>query len=363
MQAGNSFTLFCGVDGTVWSSGKNGFGQLGLGDMVDRLEFEQIPELYDVEHISCSWCHVLCLDSNGDVWAWGNNSHGQLGLGDTENRHTPCKVPGLSNIKQLSTGGKHSLCVDQNGNIWVCGCNAEAQLALPDSYSKPDKILNFVQTAPNVNSIHAGYETSYFTTLDACYGVGYNMHGQHGTGAKVMLRIPKKISIENVKFARAGPYCLFLMDHEDNLWAMGKNEAGQLGIGESVETDSLRPSKVSMPSGINVVDVAAGSFHTLFLDSEGNCRVAGCNMDGQLGTGDGAKCNRVVPALIQTESKIVGISCGLHHSALIDENEILWMFGSNTSGQLGIGDRKPFYRKPVRVVGRSRAKSAKSCPN
>lgn len=76
--------------------GRNQFGQLGLGDTMDR--GDQPAEVGDglpvvdlgagvaVERLVGSHGHTCALLQGGALKCWGNNSSGQLGLGDTEHR-------------------------------------------------------------------------------------------------------------------------------------------------------------------------------------------------------------------------------------------------------------------------------------
>lgn len=63
---------------------------------------------------------------------------------------------------------------------------------------------------------------------------------------------------------------------------MGKNQEGQLGLGEGV-TQALRPMILNL--NVNVVDVSCGGFHSLLLTDQGQVYSFGSNSQGQLGLG------------------------------------------------------------------------------
>ena len=68
---------------------------------------------------------------------------------------------------------------------------------------------------------------------------------------------------------------------------MGRNIEGQLGDG-SYATYPTPPNGVDMPEIIvasNVVAIAAGQYHSLFLKSDGSLWAMGQNTEGQLGDG------------------------------------------------------------------------------
>lgn len=79
----------CGL--TLWSWGDNSHGQLGLGDNIPRNIPTQVPPL-PVD----TWAHVACDDvcnfssaikSDGTLWGTGGNSWGELGVNDTNDRN------------------------------------------------------------------------------------------------------------------------------------------------------------------------------------------------------------------------------------------------------------------------------------
>jgi len=58
----------------------------------------------------------------GEIFAMGKNGNGQLGLGDKLNRNHPVLVPwsGGTPVK-IATGKSHSLLLDSNGDVFAAG--------------------------------------------------------------------------------------------------------------------------------------------------------------------------------------------------------------------------------------------------
>ena len=109
---------------------------------------------------------------------------------------------------------------------------------------------------------------------------------------------------------------------------------GQCGLGHFNDiqiTPSLIPNAPS-----NIVHFICGYYHSLFLDSEGNVFSVGNNEFGQLGLGHNIHQN--VLTKIPNIPPIQTISCVFHSSYLIDFEGNLWSFGDNDHGQLGHGD-------------------------
>ena len=108
-SCGPRHTLALAGDGTVWSWGYGGDGQLGHGDYQLQTMPVQIKALTG-EHVidlATGDKHSAALTSGGDVFTWGDGSLGQLGQGDFRKQHTPHRVMELQGkmILQISCGG------------------------------------------------------------------------------------------------------------------------------------------------------------------------------------------------------------------------------------------------------------------
>jgi alpha-tubulin suppressor-like RCC1 family protein/fibronectin type 3 domain-containing protein len=92
VAAGGNHTIARKTNGTIWSWGNNGGGQLGLGDWADRNIPTQVGIDSDWSVIAAGWYHSLGIKTNGSLWVWGWNNYGQLGLGDAVDRNIPCPL-------------------------------------------------------------------------------------------------------------------------------------------------------------------------------------------------------------------------------------------------------------------------------
>jgi E3 ubiquitin-protein ligase HERC3 len=96
LAAGYLHTCALLDDGTVKCWGRNNSGQLGLGDTGDRGQV--IGEMGDdlpavdlgtgrtAQALAAGEFHTCALLDDGTVKCWGRNGYGQLGLGDTSDR-------------------------------------------------------------------------------------------------------------------------------------------------------------------------------------------------------------------------------------------------------------------------------------
>ena len=127
-------------DGTVWTWGRNNFGQLGDNTTIDRLTPVQVLGpggvlfLTGITSIAGGDYHTIALKNDSTVWDWGRNTFGSLGDNTNTDRLTPVQVRGSGNVGVLSgiiaiaAGDLHSLAIKNDGTIWGWGDNGYGTL-------------------------------------------------------------------------------------------------------------------------------------------------------------------------------------------------------------------------------------------
>ncbi|MEM6972892.1 MAG: Ig-like domain-containing protein [Pseudomonadota bacterium] len=131
------------------------------------------------------------------------------------------------------------------------------------------------------------------------------------------------------------------LDENGEVFTTGANFFGQLGNGvEGFNIEQPRPVALPDDFDAEIIAVSAGQIHSTLLTDSGDVFSWGFNNRGPLGLGD--EENRSVPTKIEgaldTET-VVGIENGNGVSYAITEGGALYAWGSNTNGQLGLGDR------------------------
>uniref|UniRef100_A0A8C1NV38 HECT domain-containing protein n=1 Tax=Cyprinus carpio TaxID=7962 RepID=A0A8C1NV38_CYPCA len=123
----------------------------------------------------------------------------------------------------------------------------------------------------------------------------------------------------------------------------GSSASGQLGIGVS-EASVFEPRSCCMFDGRGLKEVACGSQHSLFLLHDGSVYASGSNSCGQLGHEKGGWRPELVGAL--DAQKIAGVSCGQAHSLAVNEQGQVFAWGAGEGGQLGLGAAEEVVRVP-----------------
>ena len=126
---------------------------------------------------------------------------------------------------------------------------------------------------------------------------------------------------------------------ENSLCVWGDNSFGQLAF-----ENANNGHKVFIPKmlnfGIHIVEISCGFEHSLLRSIKGELYSVGNNKKGQLGIGIKIK-NRTAPVMVNFEDeneKILLASTQGYHNIAYTEFGNIFVWGDNSSGQLGTGD-------------------------
>jgi alpha-tubulin suppressor-like RCC1 family protein len=104
------------TDGTLWAWGYAAQGNIGDGTTIARSSPVQIGASTDWSLVESSQNSpssgqnfTTALKTNGTLWSWGFNGGGQLGDNTTVNRSSPIQIGSDTAWTFTTTGGKHTL--------------------------------------------------------------------------------------------------------------------------------------------------------------------------------------------------------------------------------------------------------------
>ena len=287
VYCGMYHTLILKNDGTLWGAGYNYHGQLGLGDTNSRTTFTQITtNTSDIKSVYCGYNHTFILKNDGTLWSTGCNDRGQLGLGDTTNRTTFTQVTTNTNdIKEIYCGGLHTFMLKNDGTLWGTGVNSEGELGLGDGTNR----YTFTQVTTNADDIKeiycGGGHTFILKNDGTLWGIGYNLEGQLGLGNTNHRYTFTQITTntDNIKSIYCGYLHTIVLKNDGTLWGCGYNGYGQLGLGDTSNRTTFTQITTNAD---DIKEVYCGWDHTLILKNDGTLWSCGRNEYGQLGLGD-----------------------------------------------------------------------------
>ena len=251
--------------------------------------------------------HALAISYDCTVWTWGYNTSGQLGTDTTPDTAIPTKVVGadgtgyLSDVIAVSGGDEHSLALKNDGTVWAFGDNGQGQL---------------------------------------------------GDGTFTLSGIPVQVSgLTDVVAIEANSYQSFALKSDGTVWGWGDDWYYQLGAASTdtcTNWDCPYPIQVAGPGGTgfltDVIEVAAGYFHTLALKSDGTVWSWGDESYGELGQGFNSQsqfpvqvCEVYSTGCDTPLSNVIHIAAGSYHSFAVKSDGTVWAWGDNISWELGIG--------------------------
>jgi len=153
----------------------------------------------------------------------------------------------------------------------------------------------------------------------------------------VILGRDKYYNFENIDISQVGQvlkvacgrYFNIILNTENELFSFGlNNHSGILGIGDISTINKNQIYKIQGDYG-KIVQISCGAEHAALMNEAGDLYMWGYNAVGQLGLGD--YLNRLVPTKVNGNfGKVKYISCGYFHTGFINDKNQLFMCGQNS---------------------------------
>lgn len=286
LTSGGFSTFAIKTNGTLWATGYNLYGGLGIGSTVQNISnFVQVGTATNWKQIAPTEFFTVALKTDNTIWGWGQNDGYQMGNGICcSNQLTPIQISTNTDWKMVGTSNARSaFALKDNGTIWCWGSNIAGLLGDNLLSERPIPTQHNADTEWNTISVGA-YHILALKTNGSLWAWGGGDSGETGDGLPVNYNryIPRQIGIaNNWKTMAAGERFSMGIKTDGTLWAWGKNDVGQLGDG----TTTNQPLPVQIGTATNWDSVASGYQHTVALKTDGSLWTWGTNEVGQLGNG------------------------------------------------------------------------------
>ena len=153
------------TDGTLWMWGDNAAGILGVNNLTDYSSPVQVPGTWATAVMGrdCS----LATKTDGTLWAWGDNTHGELAQNHRDERSSPVQIPGSTwgtGAGSLASADEWAGALKTDGTLWFWGRNEYGQFGNNEAgnrYSSPVQV-----PGTTWRTIHLGHKSAFATKTD-----------------------------------------------------------------------------------------------------------------------------------------------------------------------------------------------------
>lgn len=330
-------SLIIQTDGSIWSFGYGeGPRENDIPTNIDK------PKLLSSESwlSSSSRTNTLAIKSDGTLWGYGTNSHGSMGTGNEDIFKTLTQLNPDKNWKSVCSASQYSVGLKSDGTIWSTGANDFGQLGL--GLSTTTKINTWTQIGSDSNWAAISTFSSFTIALKTdgtLWAWGRNNTGQLGIGHLISKAIPIQIGTDtDWAIIAAGAAHSLAIKTNGTLWAWGSDSTGALGNGSNITKTSPYP----VGTDTNWALIAAGDDFSVAIKKDGTLWAWGENSLGQSAVAETYDVS--IPTQVGSDKDWTQIDAGLNHALALKKNNTLWGWGWNYYGSIGtLTDDYRFY--------------------
>lgn len=237
----------------------------------------------------------------------------------------------------MDSGDSHS-CATRSGLLYCWGGNAEGQLGLGDKLDR--SLPNQVSPEPDFTAVTTGVAHTCALARDGgvwCFGA--NQFGQLGQGTVESSAVPLRVSLPaRAQRLAAGANTTCAVLATGALYCWGRNWEGNIGLSDQHPgVDQLEPIRSGSES--DWLTVSTGDGHSCGVRGEGLLFGWGRNTVGNLGLGQIMDAQRRSATRIGIETDWWQVVAGQDASCGLRGQGSLFCWGDNAHGTLGLGDR------------------------
>lgn len=323
--------------------------------------------------VSSAGDRTAAITADGTLWMWGNYAQpfiDERGGFDTGYKKSPVKI--LTDAVYVCCSTYHAAAIKKDGSLWMWGSNDYGQLG---NGKKDDVIfggesyqLSPVKVMDDVAMVSCGFaHTAAIKTDGSLWLFGSNEYGQIGNNcagdvAKAGLHsvkpeyalqtVPTKV-MDDVAYVSCGYNFTAAIKKDGTLWTWGDNQRGQLGNGEYGGSIYRGDQYVPVKILDNVMSVSCGNSHVAAVDKDGVLWTWGWNGHGCLGVGSTSVAekdgyNSSVPVRIM--DGVLYVDCGKYSTAVVKDDGTLWIWGANMGVEIIGGDLPNSVGTPTKVM-------------
>eukprot|EP00004_Rigifila_ramosa_P017481 TRINITY_DN4261_c0_g1_i13.p1 TRINITY_DN4261_c0_g1~~TRINITY_DN4261_c0_g1_i13.p1 ORF type:complete len:3428 (-),score=662.20 TRINITY_DN4261_c0_g1_i13:17-9130(-) len=348
--------------GLLWCFGYNLDGQLGIGTTASVGALPSDMPVANATEIGgpflafvggSSSLHSCVITVNSTLRCWGSNSDGQLGIdtlanvGDLPGQMPPIDAFIPNSVRFAALGRRFSCAVQVSGEIYCWGANNFGQLGFGNTSAAARPVLVTDLATLTAAGLSAGSEhICLLDTLASLYCWGSNTLGQLGlgdnSGSNAMIGDqpgeipPTAVSVGAVLQVVCGSFYTCVLLGSDQISCWGDGSMGQLGSGTAIS--SLSPGSSLFFSTL-LFSIKTTASTSCVLYELGTVTCWGSNTVGQLGLGDTTQRNSTLASTIPLGAPAHTLFGGQLHLCIlsVDGDLKCWGGGSSGGAVLGVG--------------------------
>jgi len=341
----------------LWTFGHGECGRLGHGNelSVERPKLVRAFADHFVQDVDCGREHTIAVTNNG-MYTWGWGEAGRLGLRDEATRLVPTKVPIRRNdvhggVLKVAAGREHSFCITANGFLYVflcvCVCVCHSSLSFTHDYVTTHTYIRTHTDTLGVLVAYTAWETvlttiffdhEWFVTVTSkinllcTFPISLFISLSH-THTHTYIHFKNKTKH---RYADGGEGHSCALTNSGGLLTWGFGESGALGY-EVNKEDPFQKLPRFVKDLPHIIAVSCGSYHTAAVDASGVVYMFGDNANGQLGVKKEMSSSNVpVPVYLPLKSSegeiVVEIGCGVWNTIALTSRGRVWMWGKCGEG-------------------------------
>jgi|TARA_E500000331_G_C17202050_1_gene689700 alpha-tubulin suppressor-like RCC1 family protein len=320
---------------------------------------------------------ISAIKTDGSLWSWGYNGDGQLGLNNRTSRSSPCQI-GTPGTWRNFWSGYASLGIKETGDyttmggpLYSWGGNSHGANGLnqPSAGSNFGKASSPTQVGTQTDWVAVSSDSKTSTGLRIpgrtvnygnLYTWGYGFYGNLGNNLggypwgnqeTRSISSPWLVPGGNWIDSAHGNYAIYGMKNDGTVWAWGRSQ--QQNMGTSPGGSKSSPTQVGTEIAIQSWDAMASAYQGGYLLKNGNLYAWGKNNVGELGQNDTDADSE--PTLVGNpgDNNWAVITNSFTSGAQgVKTDGTVWVWGTNGRGQLGDNqERYGGYSSPTQVFG------------
>nr|CCC48760.1 putative regulator of chromosome condensation [Trypanosoma vivax Y486] len=315
LRAGEWHCLAITSRGSVYSWGVDHCGRLGLGEVgyVEKMRRIEALDGHFIVNASCGNYHSVVLTREGDIFAFGENKCGQLGLPTASPRLFPGHVFLPKPAVALSCGREHTCLLLEDGDVMVCGSlqSSGMELGYGNRFTIPRRTMqSYIALSLASGEMH-GMATCLMRSVSVLATHNPNPFPRKDNRCPM----DEIVAQHGVRMVSGGKGFTVLLTENNQAYAAGQAGMGQLGLGSVTAEHVSSFAEISLPKEDGVVTVSCGHNFVIAISTLGTVYSWGSNSHGQLGLGDAVPVGECASSPQEIEAfnstkQIVQVACG-----------------------------------------------------